>query len=768
MKKRNLVITLLLVLGMISITIGVSVAFFNYTRTGSANILAVGKVNFNSSQGTSINLTNVFPIKSTEIENNPNATSVTISISGDTTYNDGIEYLISANQVINTINNKKIPIGVKVSAINLGTEDTDYFDNRGGNTSIYKIFSMGTIKENGELVVGYITKGATGINGNVTLTFFIDADKIAITDTPDENSEWQEGRTVFSTSEWNSFNSSGLSFKLKVEANEGVWVDNPLTLYGELKKNVDKTTLINFSENSSSTNGEGIYMLPGTGNNQYPIYYYRGDVKNNNVYFAGFCWQMMRSTDTGGVKMIYNGLPDIEGSGDNTTYNCGITRNIQNKFLKEISLGYTPAKYFADDYEIDHSLGSTALYKLKSKNKPLTQVAVTSENGATTIPDIAANYPYTCLGTTENFGCTSLYKVVSYANGPSANVYSSSDISIIADDGFNYYSDNVSDVGYMSNEVYDFNAGDLWKATALFGSDVTWNGTSYSLIDATVSTPDATHHYSCNATVADATCTDLRYVYYVSGNLKYFIVLNNGEKVEDALYKMTVNGTDEIKLKYSNYNLNENDSYMKETLENWFKTNLTNEVNSNNKDYRAYLEDTEFCNDRSFKTLEGNANNPVFANSGWNPNGINTNAHLYFGSNNRTYNAWYSETNVPSMNCPREVDRFTVSNANGNGALTYPIGLITVDEVILAGESGQGENNNAYYLYTGGNYWTMSPQYFGSYTAYVTTVNKFGHLYGDAVTYMNGVRPVISLQYGTEFIEGGDGTATNPFVIKYD
>ena len=27
----------------------------------------------------------------------------------------------------------------------------------------------------------------------------------------------------------------------------------------------------------------------------------------NNVIFAGHCWQMIRTTDTGGVKMIYNG-----------------------------------------------------------------------------------------------------------------------------------------------------------------------------------------------------------------------------------------------------------------------------------------------------------------------------------------------------------------------------------------------------------------------------------------------------------------------------
>ena len=30
-------------------------------------------------------------------------------------------------------------------------------------------------------------------------------------------------------------------------------------------------------------------------------------LNKNNVLFAGQCWQMIRTTDTGGVKMIYNG-----------------------------------------------------------------------------------------------------------------------------------------------------------------------------------------------------------------------------------------------------------------------------------------------------------------------------------------------------------------------------------------------------------------------------------------------------------------------------
>ena len=46
-------------------------------------------------------------------------------------------------------------------------------------------------------------------------------------------------------------------------------------------------------------------------------YYLRGLHTNNNVKFADSCWKIIRTTGTGGIKMIYNG--DVDGSGTCTT-----------------------------------------------------------------------------------------------------------------------------------------------------------------------------------------------------------------------------------------------------------------------------------------------------------------------------------------------------------------------------------------------------------------------------------------------------------------
>lgn len=64
--------------------------------------------------------------------------------------------------------------------------------------------------------------------------------------------------------------------------------------------------------------------------------------------------------------------------------------------------------------------------------------------------------------------------------------------------------------------------------------------------------------------------------------------------------------------------------------------------------------------------------------------------------------------------CLNANDKFTVDSANENGMLTYPVGLITLDEVVLAGFNTEYSNRSDYedttnYLYTNSTYWTFSP-----------------------------------------------------------
>ena len=119
----------------------------------------------------------------------------------------------------------------------------------------------------------------------------------------------------------------------------------------------------------------------------------------------------------------------------------------------------------------------------------------------------------------------------------------------------------------------------------------------------------------------------------------------------------------------------------------------------------------------------------------------------------------------PSLSCSQDSDKFTVSPEKGNGKLTYPVGLITVDEAAFAGGVYLSANSK-YYLYTGQTYWTMSPATFASSHAYASVwcVRLTGYLSALWFTTSVGVRPVVNLSADI-LITGGDGTKVNPYMV---
>ncbi len=240
-KKANvlMIIGAFVLIGLIG---GFAIAFFNYTRTGSPNNITTGRIVFNSSQYETIHLTNVFPIASSEAASlTDNAISVTVS--GDTTYVDGEEFLISLVEVNNVVNGKEIPINYTATyeaatGKTIGASSNNYWSARESkDASIYLLNSEGIVEEDAQVLVGYIDNGATGIEGILTIKAYVDASRIAVSDTLDygpivatgydngTTAAWVNGRTVLTTEEWNSLQgNSSLSFKIKAESNEGIWV----------------------------------------------------------------------------------------------------------------------------------------------------------------------------------------------------------------------------------------------------------------------------------------------------------------------------------------------------------------------------------------------------------------------------------------------------------------------------------------------------------------------------------------------------------------
>ena len=308
MKNKKIILSVIIGLLMIIGVIGVTYAFFNYTRTGSPNTLSVGRIYFNHTQDGKIELSNVFPTNKNNL-NSTNSDTVTINIAGDTTYTEGIEYKVTLEEVNNTINNKEVPISIKATATNLGTEDNNYYTNRENKAKIYKLNSEGEAYNGKYIAVGYIPAGETGVEGSIDITAFIDTNKIAITDTylNETNDDWVMGRDVFTTEEWNSITgTNALSFKVKVEAQEGIWVEkekfltmknlNNITEWTNIRSNItsiefhkdgvapaNPITSFDVTDETSDPSKGNITLYTvddGTGNNTYKVII----VGNNTIY----------------------------------------------------------------------------------------------------------------------------------------------------------------------------------------------------------------------------------------------------------------------------------------------------------------------------------------------------------------------------------------------------------------------------------------------------------------------------------------------------
>ena len=58
------------------------------------------------------------------------------------------------------------------------------------------------------------------------------------------------------------------------------------------------------------------YSGSGSENLSTDIFYYHGNTENNNLFFANKCWKIVRTTETGGIKLLYNGLKSNDNGCD--------------------------------------------------------------------------------------------------------------------------------------------------------------------------------------------------------------------------------------------------------------------------------------------------------------------------------------------------------------------------------------------------------------------------------------------------------------------
>ena len=179
------------------------------------------------------------------------------------------------------------------------------------------------------------------------------------------------------------------------------------------------------------------------------------------------------------------------------------------------------------------------------------------------------------------------------------------------------------------------------------------------------------------------------------------------------------------------------DSTIKTTIDNWY-------AGTTLKDNPLVSKDQIFCNDRSPSSTQTAA----WTSTGW----------YSYGAYGRLVS-----NKTPTLKCPTASDKFTVNVSKGNGSLTYPVGLITADEIAMAG-GVNGSSNSSYYLYTNQNYWS-GPSYFNGSTtrAFEFYVGFSGGINSYIVYSDYGARPVISLSSKTKL--SGSGTYNDIYTV---
>ena len=197
----------------------------------------------------------------------------------------------------------------------------------------------------------------------------------------------------------------------------------------------------------------------------------------------------------------------------------------------------------------------------------------------------------------------------------------------------------------------------------------------------------------------------------------------------------------------ANNRLNTNNSSIKDKIDTWYEQNMTS--------YTKYLSTTAvYCNDRS---------NPA--------GGYNTGSTaFYYGGYTRLIT-----NKAPTYDCTDTNDKFTVDTSTGNGKLTYPIALMTADEVSFAGGLLVTTAPTWYYYNsakdssTGSTWWwLLSPNYWNGSNAFVFGVygsSDPGYLSNGYVDGTFGVRPAVSLKSCVK-TSGGDGSASAPYTIE--
>ena len=270
--------------------------------------------------------------------------------------------------------------------------------------------------------------------------------------------------------------------------------------------------------------------------------------ERDNVVFGNTCWQMIRTTDTGGVKLLYNGEYDEVNKCSNSRpthygYSTGAWTSSDSVYL-------VGNYYYGSDYTYNAETNTFSLsgttFRADYRNNPQRCIGY-----------------YTCKSSSVNGTCTFLFYVVGTAKVNSnyglATQLKKINYSYIGETGHLDTDQNISssfaDIGYSAGTTYTYSATVFTPekkyssnetvlssgtiGTAFYYSD-TYNYDSttgkYSLVNPYVITssddyPSIVGKYTLRNTSETFSNNSIYYISSVNGNYMYYNTLSNSNDV---------------------------------------------------------------------------------------------------------------------------------------------------------------------------------------------------------------------------------------------
>ena len=362
--------------------------------------------------------------------------------------------------------------------------------------------------------------------------------------------------------------------------------------------------------------------------------YFDNCIDKRNVMFGGFCWQVIRTTETKGTKMMYNGEPIDGKCQSNRNDQTGIVENNTTSVNLNNNYKYASAfKYNKEDnsFELLNSFDSTW--------------------GNDTYEMLLGKF--TCLS--DNIKCETIYEVNDYVDDEKAKVLSYSlsptNYSQIGRSSIGSSTNSPAFFGYMYNDTYKILYEDnlFWNSYYKYSSDYTYNeATKKYTLDGEIKSyrigssgmDDASDFpYTCMST--NSSCDSLVYIIFQWQPYTIYVRLTNGESQLDVLEKTLFSS-----------NVNKYNSNIKGILESWYEQNLL--------DFDDKIEKNVYCNSREISVKNG----------------------------------WGSIVRRSNLICNNSTDQFSVNNQTAK--LKYSIGLSTYSEMFNLSDNSLRKTNNIF------------------------------------------------------------------------